>query len=161
MMAMTKSYVHWHFLPSFSEFVQCANNSHLFLLDDLEAKRCWLEYRPLRAITVLTHSLRTQAYLHTRHPRSTEQKGYRLHQWKAWVTCWCSSWRPWQEWAGGHWWPLKVPLFREHILFRDWRIQGTFTHPVCSNGFQRGAKQRPILFATFNPFGTLHRKPQF
>lgn len=46
------------------------------------------DLKTVRTITVLTHSPRKQAYLHTHLPWSTEQKGYRMRQWRAWVTRW-------------------------------------------------------------------------
>ena len=46
------------------------------------------DLKTVRTITVLTRSPRMQAYLHTHFPWSTEQKGYRMRQWRAWVTRW-------------------------------------------------------------------------
>lgn len=150
-------------LPSKSLF-QWADNSHLFLLDDLKVEQCWLEYCLLRAITVLTHSPRAQAYLHTHLPWSTEQKGYRIRQWKVWVICWCLLYAaPLLGSQGKSGLGAMDGLWQFFSLGNiyssgDWRIQGTFPHPMCFEGLQKGTKQTWTLFVTFIPSHKLNGK---
>lgn len=108
---------------------------------------------------LLTHSPRTQAYLHTHHPWSTEQKRLQATSMKSvshllmLALCSPSSWWPWQEWTRANDDLWKFISLGNVNSSGNWRIQGTPTHPVVLQRTWEGSFFLFVcfLFVTFNP----------